>query len=217
MHALGALREPVEAIQMRTQAPHAMCAQSGLGAATLAVQAHRDVELPGAGRRPLTGLFGSVAESGERKTTVDRIALAPAYRIEEKWRQEREGQINAFVNDLDAWKAAREAAKKKSKGDRAAIRDALNAIGPNQSAATSDVLVEDFSPEALVLHLRDAGRGRACSREGGVLVGAMPSTTKAMRLGPEYAVGWQPIRRARADRQRLPARSTLQHAYHDAA
>ena len=84
MHALGALREPVEAIQMRTQAPHAMCAQSGLGAATLAVQAHRDVELPGSGRRPLTGLFGSVAESGERKTTVDRIALAPAYRIEEK-------------------------------------------------------------------------------------------------------------------------------------
>ena len=99
MHALGALREPVEAIQMRTQAPAAMCAQSGLGAATLAVQAHRDVELPGSGRRPLTGLFGSVAESGERKTSVDRIALAPVYRIEEKWRQEREGQRSAFVND----------------------------------------------------------------------------------------------------------------------
>jgi hypothetical protein len=77
-----------------------------LAAATLAVQAHRDVELPGGGRRPLTGLFASIAESGERKTSVDRLALAPAYRVEEKWRSEREGQVRAFVNDHDAWKAA---------------------------------------------------------------------------------------------------------------
>src|SRR5690348_5412222 len=84
MHALGPLRDPVEAIQLRTQAPAALCAQAVLAAATIAVQAHRDVELPGGGRRPLTALFGSVAESGERKTTVDRIAIAPAYRIEEQ-------------------------------------------------------------------------------------------------------------------------------------
>ena len=141
MHALGALREPVEAIQMRTQAPAAMCAQSVLGAATLAVQAHRDVELPGSGRRPLTGLFGSVAESGERKTTVDRIALAPAYRIEEKWRQEREGQINAFVNDHGRMEGRTGSREEESKGDRAAIRDALNAIGPEPKAPPQAMLL----------------------------------------------------------------------------
>ena len=202
MHALGALREPVEAIQMRTQAPHAMCAQSGLGAATLAVQAHRDVELPGSGRRPLTGLFGSVAESGERKTTVDRIALAPAYRIEEKWRQEREGQINAFVNDLDAWKAAREAAKKKSKGDRAAIRDALNAIGPEPKAPPQAMLLlEDFSPEALELHLRDARPWAGVfTSEGGTLVGGHAfNNEKAMHTGSLLNTLWDggSIRRSR--------------------
>ena len=101
---------------MLTQAPAAICAQSVLAAATLAVQAHRDVELPGGGRRPLTGLFASVAESGERKTSVDRLALAPAYRVEEQWRGEREGQVSAFVNDLDAWKAARESRKEKEQG-----------------------------------------------------------------------------------------------------
>src|SRR3954454_24108543 len=120
MHALGPLRDAAEAIQMRTQAPAAICAQSVLAAGTLAAQAHRDVELPGVGRRPLTGLFGSVAESGERKTTVDRIALAPAYRVEEQWRGEREGQLSGFANDMEAWKAARESSKKKLKGDRAA-------------------------------------------------------------------------------------------------
>jgi hypothetical protein len=48
MHAMGHLRYPAEAIQMRTQAPAAICAQSVLASATLAVQAHRDVELPAA-------------------------------------------------------------------------------------------------------------------------------------------------------------------------
>jgi hypothetical protein len=202
MHALGALREPVEAIQMRTQAPAAMCAQSGLGAATLAVQAHRDVELPGAGRRPLTGLFGSVAESGERKSSVDRMALAPAYRIEEKWRQEHEEQRSAFVNDMDAWKAAREAAKKKHKGDRAAIRDALNDIGPEPKAPPQAMLlVADPTPEALVLHLRDSRPWCGVfTAEGGILIGGSAFNDESrMRTGALFNTLWDgdPIRRSR--------------------
>ncbi len=76
IHALGELRLAAEAIAELVQAPPAICAQAVLAAATLAIQAHRDVELPGAGRRPLTGLFVSVAESGDRKSSVDRLALA---------------------------------------------------------------------------------------------------------------------------------------------
>src|SRR6516164_724455 len=72
VHALGPLRTPAEAVQMRTQAPIAICALSVLAATTLAIQAHRNVELPAAGTRPLMGLFASVADSGERKTSVDR-------------------------------------------------------------------------------------------------------------------------------------------------
>lgn len=69
IEAMGALRPAAEAIHDTTQAPMAVCAQSVLAAATLAVQAHRDVELPGgAGRRPLTALFVSVLDSGERNT-----------------------------------------------------------------------------------------------------------------------------------------------------
>ena len=75
--ALGPLRDVAEAIQMLTQAPLAICGNSVLAAAVLAVQAQRDVELPGGGRKPLTELFVSVADSGERKTSVDKLALAP--------------------------------------------------------------------------------------------------------------------------------------------
>jgi hypothetical protein len=188
---------------MRTQAPAAICAQSVLGAATLGVQAHRDVELPGSGgRRPLTELFGSVAESGERKTTVDRLALAPAYRVEEQWRQEREGQISAFVNDLEAWKAARENVKKRNKGDRAAIRGALDTVGPEPKAPPQAMLlVEDFSPEALVLHLRDSRPWAGVfTSEGGVLVGGHAfNDEKAMATGALLNTLWDgnPIRRVR--------------------
>ena len=98
VRALGALRPAAEAVQMCTQAPIAICAQSVLAAVTLAVQAHRDVELPGGGRRPLTGIFASVAESGERKSSVDRIALAPVHRIEEKWRQDHGAQMQSYAS-----------------------------------------------------------------------------------------------------------------------
>ncbi|NKE43910.1 DUF3987 domain-containing protein [Roseomonas frigidaquae] len=53
------------------------------------LQAQRDVALPGSGQKPLTGLFVSVAESGERKSSVDRVALAAVYRTEERWRGEK--------------------------------------------------------------------------------------------------------------------------------
>ena len=44
--ALGPLRGAVEALQARTQAPLALCAQSALAAATLAVSPHAVVLLP---------------------------------------------------------------------------------------------------------------------------------------------------------------------------
>src|SRR5205823_355186 len=60
--ALGQLRTAAEGIHELTRAPLAICAQSVLAAATLAIQAHHDVELPGAGRRPLTAIFASIAD-----------------------------------------------------------------------------------------------------------------------------------------------------------
>lgn len=201
MEALGALRPAAEAIQLSSQAPAAICAQSVLGAAALAVQAHHDVELPG-GRRPLTQLFASIAESGERKTSVDRIALAPIHRVEEQWRRDREPAISAYANELEAWKTAREAAKKTSKRDRAALREALNVVGDEPKPPPhAMLLIEDFSPEALVLHLRDSRPWCGIfTAEGGALVGGHAfSQEKTMQTGALLNALWDgaPIRRAR--------------------
>lgn len=69
----------IDALVERTQAPRVLCAQSVLAAVTLAVQPLADIEIPGVGggsaRRPISNFFLTIARSGERKSSADRIAL----------------------------------------------------------------------------------------------------------------------------------------------
>lgn len=74
LEALGSLLNAgARAIHDRVQAPMAICGQSVLAAATLAVQGHADVVLPiGQGRaKPTSNFFITIAASGERKTETD--------------------------------------------------------------------------------------------------------------------------------------------------
>jgi hypothetical protein len=131
--ALGGLLEPAaRAIHDRVQAPIAMCGQSVLAAATLAVQAHADVELPTGKTRPLTNFFASVAETGERKSAVDEEALWPIRKREAALRETYDTERLAYENGKLAWEKARDTAiKDKSvKGDRARIKAALDRLGP---------------------------------------------------------------------------------------
>lgn len=203
VEALGPLRDAAEAVHMLTQAPMAICAQSVLAAATLAAQAQRDVELPGGGRKPLTELFVSVADSGERKSSVDRLALAAVHRVEAEWRERAETERAAYANDLAAWKEVREQAKKVHKKDRAAMRAALDATGPEPKAPPhATLLVDNITPEGVERHLAE---GRPwCgifTAEGGVLIGGHAFNDESrMRTGALLNKLWdgETIRRTRA-------------------
>jgi hypothetical protein len=216
--ALCALRDAAEAVQLRTQAPAGLCAQSVLAAATLAACAGNDVELPGAGRRPLVGLFATIAESGERKTSADRIALAPIYKIEDGWRRDHDAQMQRHRDDADAYKRAREHATKAAKGDRAAIRAALGKLGPEPTPPPSPMLlIADPTPEAIVKHL-ETGRswGGLFTSEGGVFVGGHSFSDDAkMRTAGLLNILWDgdAIRRARVltGNSFLPGRRLTAH------
>lgn len=73
------LHSVIWAIQERSQAPYVLCAQSVLAAITLSVQHLADVAIPGIGgdgaRRPISNYFMTIAKSGERKSSVDRLVL----------------------------------------------------------------------------------------------------------------------------------------------
>ena len=62
-------------IQRCTQAPDALVGNSLLAAASLAVQPYANVVLPHGASVPTSLFLVSVAESGERKSAVDRLAL----------------------------------------------------------------------------------------------------------------------------------------------
>jgi len=217
VQALGSLRPAAEAIHNITQAPLAICAQSVLAVGALAIQAHRDVEGP-IGRRPLTGLFASIAESGERKSAADRLALRPIHKIEREWRDQAETETGAYKNAKEAWDESRAAAKRKAKGDKAAMLASFNEIGPEPRAPRSPMLlVSDATPEAIALHLAD-GRpfGGQFTAEGGLVIGGTGmSDENRMRAGAFYNGLWDgdAIRRSRAMARSayLPGRRFTMH------
>jgi Protein of unknown function (DUF3987) len=129
--ALGdPLAPAAHAIHDRVRAPLAICGQSVLAAAALAVQGHANVELPMGHAKPLSSFFVSVAETGERKSAVDQEALWPVRKREASLREASAAERLKYKNDKEAWEAARKAAIKSAKGDHAQIKQALGALGP---------------------------------------------------------------------------------------
>ena len=77
------IRAAVEEAIAVTQAPQALVASSALAAASLAVQTKYDVKRLNGLVSPCSLYFITFAESGERKTTVDRMFFDPFSEFEE--------------------------------------------------------------------------------------------------------------------------------------
>ena len=129
--ALGSVLAPAaRAIHDRVRAPIALCGQSVLAAATLAVQAHANVELPMGHAKPVSSFFISVAGTGERKSAVDQEALWPVRKREAVLREAFANARLEYENAETAWKKAREEETKKAKKHgRAEIKKLLDALG----------------------------------------------------------------------------------------
>jgi hypothetical protein len=141
--ALGSvLGSAARAIHDRVQAPMAICGQSVLATATLAVQGHADVVLPiGAGRtKPISAYFITVAETGERKTECDFQAMWPVRERERELRDRYDAASDSYTNEKIAWEKAREEVVKQGKGMRAVIKAALDQIGPPPVAPLAPML-----------------------------------------------------------------------------
>jgi Protein of unknown function (DUF3987) len=131
IEALGELLAgAARAIHDRVQAPLAICGQSVLATATLAVQGHADVQLPTGHTKPIAEYYVTVAATGERKSASDSEAMWPIRKREKALREQRDAKMQSYLNDHDAWKCARNTAKKGCEGDREATKAALDAVGP---------------------------------------------------------------------------------------
>lgn len=137
--ALGAiLSAAARRIHDVVQAPAALCGQSILAAASLAAQAHADVVLDGR-REPLSLFVMTIAESGERKSAADRVALH-AHREYERAALDQY-RIEMQLHDM-ALQAHEAASRSLAKGkDAGAIRSALEDLGPPPTAPLNPIFL----------------------------------------------------------------------------
>jgi len=203
--ALGPILTPaVLKIQEMIQAPLAMCGQSVLAGASLALQGLIDIEIDGR-RRPVSGYFLTVGCTGERKTAVDEAALAP-HRIRDRelydnYLIEKE----AHVMDLDIWNSQ----KKNLKSDTTSpeeFKSTIKELGPKPVPPLLPFMfTSEPTVEGLTRLLSDGRPSMGVfSDEGGMMVGGYSfSKEKALHSGASYSKFWDggPVDRVRGSEE----------------
>lgn len=105
INALGEILAPAaRALQSIIRAPDAVCAQSVLGAAALACQAFGNIHIDGR-EIPLSLFMITVAESGERKSAADRVALKPIYEWQHLQNSIYRKDLLNYQRKFEVWKA----------------------------------------------------------------------------------------------------------------
>jgi hypothetical protein len=209
IEALGpGLGDAARGIADIVQAPIEMCAGAVLGSVSLAVSAHLDVELPTNEIKPTSLYLYPIAESGERKSTIDGKAFAAQQRWEQKMRINRAAELEAYRVRFAAWEAQSKAIAKQYKDPGAAGSEAhqkeLEQLGPEPVKPLEPLLMSaDFTFEGMVRCL-NVGQPLfgIIGSEGGQFVGGhgMTDEAKQRTFANLNAVhDGQPIKRVRAD------------------
>jgi hypothetical protein len=136
-------------LQLATGAPMPLCGNAVLAASALSSQAHADVEIDGR-RFPLSIYLLVIAESGERKSTVDRFALAPHRSLEEsRW---KDYHLRKPGNDMDValFEASMNAILKNRKLSDEEKALQLKALTPPVRLRRPHLIIEDATVQALL-------------------------------------------------------------------
>jgi hypothetical protein len=205
VHALGPLKDAVEAVHAMTQAPIAIPAQSALAIASLAVQGFANVEALG-GQSPLSLYCLTVARSGERKSSCDAKLMASLRTYEREQAAELGAGMQSWQNKHALWRGERESVlneAKKSKGEkRVAAQADLSALGSEPAAPPApDRTVTEPTFEGLTRKYTEGMPSLGIfSDEGGQFLGgyAMSADNRQKTLTALNDL-WQgnPIRRTR--------------------
>lgn len=135
---LGVLAAPAYAIAEHIQVPEGMAGMALLTASALVAQAHVDVEIDG--RRYPCSLFGlTIAESGDRKSATDGMAMK-AHREWEEWANgewKRKVEMETLIRDV--WDAQVKRIKSKA-SDPFEIQEELERLGPRPSLSPEPTL-----------------------------------------------------------------------------
>jgi hypothetical protein len=174
VHALPAsLANAVRGIAGVTGASPTIVAQAVLASATAAVQHLTDVRNAQGGASPLSLYFVTLAESGARKSAVDREATLGIRQHERELTEQHLKAVDQIAVEQETWTRQVNLLKKDQGLDPEAFKTRLVALGPKpQIPSQPRLLVEDTTIEALPGLLADNRCLALFAPEGGIFVGA---------------------------------------------
>ncbi len=177
------IRDAIEEVQSFVKAPMALVGTGAMSALSVALQARVDVERATKLKGPSSVNPRTIADSGERKSTIDGFFTGPIREYEDAQRKELEPDLEKYEADIAAWQAEREgylaairtAAKSGKQGDvrknKLALED-LEHVKP-QPPRIPKLLRGDDTPEKLAWSLaREWPSAGVLSSAAGVIFGA---------------------------------------------
>lgn len=210
------LADGVRGVVARTQCPVGLAANSVVGAASLVSQAHVNVPGLGGSIGPASLFLLTVAQSGERKSSADALAMKPVKDWErEQVSRAKEGE-EAHRRELAAYEASLKSAKtrahsKVAKGGdiKAAMREEIEALGePPKTPIRPNLICDEPTVEGLWMLLSEGmGTAGVFSAEGGAFVGghAMNADNR-LKSAALLSQMWdgEPLRRVRVTGVQAP-------------
>jgi len=172
VEALGPLRAVAEAVHDKVQAPVAIGAQSALSVASLAVQGLADVETL-AGYSPLSLYALTIAKSGERKSSSDKLLIEPAHDFQKSLGEGYRDAQTSHLIDQSIWETRHRDILKTTKKDPDGARADLLALGPQPEQPLLPVILAGDPTLEGLLKLYAKGRPSLglFTDEGGGFVG----------------------------------------------
>jgi hypothetical protein len=176
----GVVCEAVAEVNAFVKAPIEMAAMSAISAMSLAIQAHVDVERASRLTGPVGVFTIAVAESGERKSTLDGFFIGAIRQYEKEQAEKFEPLVAAHKADLAVWKAKWDgydaAIKEAAKKGRATIdaEASLRAMGAEPKPPRVPVLLrgDDTSESMAWTMARSWPSAGVISAEAGTVFGA---------------------------------------------
>lgn len=133
----GLSRRAAEEVLRNIQSPDAIVGMCILAAMAITSQGLADVKLPTGQLRPLSLNFIVVAESGERKSTVDSLVFAPLYEHDLAQAVTTKQDMSRYELDVTLWEAI-------SKGHRARLADLVRK-GESTTGLQEEIVVHAFT------------------------------------------------------------------------
>lgn len=168
------LRDGVLGAHGETQAPIALCAQSVLACASLAVAKIADVQRHDGQTCPTSLFFATIAASGERKTSTDRIVIRELAAYERELARIFEAEEAEHQAKMAAFEASKAAVKRKKGADRAGLEAALSELRAPMQPTWPRITADAGATAEGLFKLLRYGHGFAglFTSEGGSFVGS---------------------------------------------